>query len=132
MKATFKNFEINAVYTGAKMAQWGGNTENWNHHNITVKNTDNGLKCRFDFWSSIAHPDMTEEYDVLNAFYCFVSDSISGKMNFEEFCGEFGYDTDSMTANKTWKSCKKSTEKLERIYNGDMYDLANELQEVAG
>lgn len=132
MKATFKNFEVEAVYTGAKKADWGDKYENWNHHLVVVTNKENNLKVTFDFWCSIAHPTMEKEYDVLNAFYCFVNDAISGSYNFEEFCGEFGYDTDSRKAEKIWKACQESLEELQRIYDGDIYDLVNELQEIAG
>ncbi len=132
MKATFKNFEVSAVYTGSKAAEWGNGRKNWNHHRITVENTENGARTSFDFWASIAQPRIETEYDVLNAFYCFVSDAISGDMDFSEFYGEFGYDEDSRTAGKDWKACQRSSEELARIYDGDIYDLANELQEVAG
>lgn len=132
MKATFKNFEVSAVYTGSKAAEWGNGRENWNHHRIAVKNTDTGARTSFDFWASVAEPELRTEYDILNAFYCFVSDAISGDMDFSEFCGEFGYDEDSRTAEKTWKACKRSSEKMKRICDGNIYDLANELQEVAG
>jgi hypothetical protein len=131
-KATFENFSIRATYTGSKAAQWGNGRENWNHHKVTVTNKDNGLKTSFDFWASIANPNLETEYDILNAFYCFIGDAISGDMTFSEFCGEFGYDEDSRSAERTWKACKRAADKLKRIYDGDIYDLANRLQEIAG
>lgn len=132
MKTTFKNFEIISEYTGNKKADWGGNQENWNHHNIIVKNKETKKQTSFDFWASIMNPELSTDYDLKNSFYCFVSDAISGTYTFEEFCGEFGYDTDSRKAEKTWKSCQKSSVKLKRIYSGNIYDLVNELQEIAG
>jgi len=126
-RANYKNFKITANYTGAKAAKWS--KDNYNHHNITVINTDNGKRTRFDFWASIAHPVLESEYDVINAFYCFVSDAVSGLETFEEFCADFGYDNDSITALKTWRACKRSYNKLTRIYNGDLYVLINELSE---
>ena len=131
-KATFENFAIKATYTGSKPAQWGNGRENWNHHKVTVTNTGNKLKTSFDFWASVAKPNVETEYDILNAFYCFISDAISGDMSFSEFCSEFGYDEDSRSAEKTWKACKRAADKLKRIYDGDIYDLANRLQEIAG
>ena len=133
-KAMFENFSIKATYTGSKPAQWGNGreSENWNHHKVTVTNKEHNLKTSFDFWASIARPNMETEYDILNAFYCFISDAISGYMTFSEFCGEFGYDEDSRSAEKTWKACKRASDKLKRIYDGDIYDLSNRLQEIAG
>lgn len=132
MKVTFENFEITATYSGSKAADWGNKHENWNHHRITVKNVENRRWAQFDFWASIAHPKLDGEYDVLNAFYCFVSDAISGSYTYEEFCDEFGYDEDSRRAEKTWKACKRTSKKLARIYEGDIYDLSDKLQGVAG
>lgn len=134
MKITWKNFAISAEYRGDKPAPWtvdGKRKQNWNYHRVTIRNVDNGLYTGFDFWASIARPHLETEYDLLNAFYCFVSDAVSGLESFEGFCSEFGYDTDSRTAERTWKACKRSTAKLERITGGaDLYDLCNELSEV--
>jgi hypothetical protein len=99
---------------------------------VTVTNTETENEIEFDFWASIAKPELESEYDILNAFYCFISDAISGTYTFEEFCSEFGYDEDSRRAEKIWKECKKSYGKLISIFDGDIYDLANELQEIAG
>lgn len=128
-RANYKNYRIAATYTGEKAAPWGNGQENWNHHRITVTNTETGKRTTFDFWASIAHPVLDSTYDVLNAFYCFVSDAVSGMESFTEFCSNFGYDNDSITALKTWRACKRSYDKLSRIYDGDLYDLINELSE---
>lgn len=130
MTYTFNNFRITAEYTGSKPAAWS-NSKNWNHHRITVTNTENGKRTGFDFWASLMNPHLSSRYDVLNAFRCFVDDAICGEMAFEDFCFELGYDADSRQSEKTWKACKKSTEKLTRIYGGNLYDLINSLEDFA-
>ena len=83
---------------------------------------------------SIMNPEIDSEYDTLNAFYCFVSDALSGTYSFSEFCGEFGYDEDSRKAEQTWKACQRSLKKFERVSGyglDEMYDFINELSEVA-
>lgn len=133
VKATFKQFEIKANYKGTKKAEWSDNRhQNFNNHMVTIKNIETEQKITFEFWASIAHPVLNKEYDILNAFYCFVSDAVSGSESFENFCSELGYDSDSRTAEKIYRKCKKQLEKLNRIYDGDIYDLVNELQDVAG
>lgn len=128
----FRNWRVSAVYTGSKKADWGDKMpENWNHHTVTVTNKINGKRTRFDFWASNMKTYLTSRYDVLSAFRCFVDDALSGEMEFEEFCREFGYDEDSRRAEKTWKACKRSTEKLRRIFDGSLYDLINSLEEYA-
>lgn len=129
-KATYKQFEIKATYKGTKKAEWS--SDNFNNHMITVTNTETKEKITFEFWASNARPKLNREYDILNAFYCFVSDAVGGSESFEYFCSEFGYDTDSRKAEKIYRKCKKQLEKLNKIYDGDIYDLVNNLSEIAG
>jgi len=102
MNANFQDFSISAKYLGNKQAAWG---DNWNNHKVTVKR--NGASVS-------------------------VSDAICGYMPFEEFCSELGYDTDSRKAYQAWNACQAAHRKLRKIYSGDIYELANELQEIAG
>ncbi len=127
--ATFKQFEVKASYKGNKKAE-GSN--NFNNHMVKVTNTEINQSVTFEFWASISELELKKEYDILNAFYCFISDSVSGSYSFEDFCSEFGYDTDSRQAEKIHRKCVKQLDKLKKIYDGDIYELVNELQEVAG
>lgn len=133
MKTNFNEFTITAEYTGSKPADWGNGRENWNHHRITVYSSRTNKRTGFDFWASIMNPHVDSRADVLSAFECFVSDALAGRDSFEDFCAEFGYDTDSRRAERTWKACKRSWEKLIRVSGYDIneiYALANSLQEV--
>ena len=132
MKATFKEFTINTRFDMDKPSGW--DERNWNHHTVTVYSKTTGKRTSFDFWGSIMNPEIDSEYDTLNAFYCFVSDALSGTYSFSEFCGEFGYDEDSRKAEKAWKACQRSLKKFERVSGyglDEMYDFINELSEVA-
>lgn len=129
METIYKDFKIKSEYKGDKAAPWGDRQENWNNHIITVKNITTGKRTSFEFWASIMHPEIQTEDDLLNAFECFVSDALSGENSFEDFCNEYGYDTDSRSAERTHKACVKSNQKLKGIYAGDLYELANELNE---
>lgn len=130
MTYEFNGFKITATYKGNKPAKWS-NGENWHNYWVSVSNTKTGKGTGFDFWASVMKPDLSSRYDVLNAFRCFVDDAISGDMSFHEFCIEFGYNEDSRTAEKTWKACKRSGEKLRNVYDGDIYDLINSLEDFA-
>lgn len=130
---TYREFKISAEFDGKKVASWDANNDR--HNKVTVKNLDNGKRTSFDFWGSVVNPRVESEYELLNAFYCFVSDALAGVDSFENFCSEFGYDTDSRNAEKIWRACKRSTNKIFNLtgYSLDMlYDLVNDLQEVAG
>lgn len=131
MEITHNEWNLKTVYIGEKAAPWSGNTPNYNHHRITVKYLPTGKQTGFNFWCSLVHPRIESKYDIMNAFRCFVDDCLGGSESFEDFCSEFGYDTDSRKAYNTWKECRRSKEKLERITDGkvDIYDLINSLEE---
>jgi len=73
----------------------------------------------FDFGQSIAagekEPTM---YDVLSCLQKYEIGS------FEEFCGDFGYDEDSRSAEKTYKAVSKEYEAMSRMFT------ESELQEI--
>lgn len=75
------------------------------------------------------NPEIRKDSENIEAFDSFVRDAVCGKDSFENFCSELGYDTDSRSAERIHKACIVSLHKLERIYGGDVYDLANELSE---
>ena len=128
IKTTFKEFEIKATYKGDKKATWSDN--NFNNHMVKITNTDTKMSTSFEFWASIMNPEIIKESEVLEAFSCFISDAMSGENDYNEFCSEFGYEEDSRQARSTWRACQRANNKLKRIYDKDIYDLANELQEV--
>jgi hypothetical protein len=130
MKTTFKNLEITSTFLGDKAWDVKGlNTTNRNNHLITVKNTDTNKKVTFDFWASIANPGIETEEELLSAFECFVSDSIAGDMDVFDFISEFGYSDDMKEAKRIYKACTTSNKKLRKVYDGDIYELANELNQ---
>ena len=125
---TAGTIEINSTFKGDKKANWSGGQENWNNHKVTVKHE--GKKFTFDYWASIVNPLMKEDSDNINAFYCFLSDAVSAKESFSDFCSGFGYDEDSRTAERIYKACEKALVKFERVFECDLYDLINEIQET--
>ena len=135
MKANYKNFKISTGNGDYKRPIW--DTKPHKHYIITVVNTETKARTNFSFYASLAQPDFKSEYDVLNAFYCFVSDAVAGIDTFENFCSDFGYDTDSIKALKTYRACERALKKFTHVsnmsaYSDTIYDFANELQEIAG
>lgn len=124
-------------------------------YEYTVQNTafPASTAVQFDFFGSINERDeilrLNKKYDssesvrkstkaILEAnnketfafaLYCFIGDAVAGDMIFSDFCSEFGYDEDSQTAFNTYMECQKAFKKLKSIYDGDIYDLSNSLQE---
>ena len=76
-----------------------------------------GRSLTVDFFGGSAVYDIKAE-DVLSSL-CL--DASAGAQDFDEFCSEFGYDTDSRKAHDTWKACKVASRKI-RQFLGDNFD----------
>lgn len=110
---------------------WDKDNRKVNKFKVSIKVGDK--RTSFDFYGSINDCNNgvieMQENDLKHALYCFVSDSCSAKDTFENFCGEFGYDTDSRSAERIYKACVKSLEKYERLTAADIYEVVNELND---
>lgn len=86
-------------------------------------------RTSFDFFGSVNDWNKNKRStDAKFAVYCFLSDALAGENSFEDFCSEFGYDTDSRKAEKIYKACEKSAEKAKRIFS-DLYQAIEFFQE---
>lgn len=61
--------------------------------------------------------------DVLS---CLFSDVFYDGMDFEEFCGELGYDTDSRRAHSVWKAATRQAVKFKDLLGDDFEALQAE------
>jgi len=133
MKTTIKTktagiITITSTYLGNDRAGWSGSAENWNNHQITIEN--NGKEYEFEFWASIVNPVINTDSDNINAFYYSLSDAISAKDSFEDFCSNVGYDEDSRKAEAIYKACEDTLSDVEGAFECDLYDLINEIQDT--
>ena len=63
-----------------------------------------------------------DEYDIIT---CLTKDDPG---SFENFCSDFGYDTDSRSAEKTYKAVKAEWEKVLRVFgDGECLDDLREI-----
>jgi hypothetical protein len=65
----------------------------------------------------------TREPDAADVLDCLLSDASSADQSFEDWCGDYGYDTDSRRHERTYKAVVRQTAKL-RAFLGDDYDRA--------
>jgi hypothetical protein len=128
MVSNFQNFKVKSTFKGNKASTW--NINNFNNHMIKVTNDDNQESITFEFWASIAKPTISTDYDLLNAFYCFIGDCASGVESFEDFCSNFGYDNDSREAKQIHKACKKSLTKFCKLMELNKSDCHTILWEL--
>ena len=134
MRTQYKQFRITSTFLNDKLWSADDKMQNYNNHLVTIVNTETHKKTAFEFWGSIMKPEIETEQELLFAFYCFLSDGEGSRYGFENFCFEFGYDTDSRKAYKTFKACEKSLKKAERIGIDENMacDIMNDLQENYG
>ena len=131
IKLCGKTIELNSVWENKKPSNWD-TTSHCQHHKIFVGVDDETIS--FDFWASKAKNRITEEKEVVFAFYCFLTDSLSAENTFSEFCGEFGYDQydeygiENKRAKTCYNGCLTARNKFGKLFSGvDIYDMVNEM-----
>ena len=68
-----------------------------------------------------AHTKPPTAADILD---CLASDAsgVENARSFEDWCGEFGYDTDSRSAEKTYRLCVDQAQELKAFLGADLYN----------
>jgi hypothetical protein len=92
-----------------------------------------GKNYSFDFWGSIADAEKVRHgekrnccpsnYDILACL-----DTLSDGYSFEDFCSSYGYNTDSRTAEKTYKAVMKQIAGLKKILPPEAIAELNEIE----
>ena len=87
----------------------------------TVTLKMDGKQMTIPFYKGIGHHG--EEPTAEEVLECLASDAcgVDNSQTFEDWCSEYGYDTDSRRAERIYNACLKSTEKLRRFL-GDKFE----------
>lgn len=59
-----------------------------------------------------------------DVLYCLCIDTRAGEQSFEEFCSDFGYDSDSLLARRAWRECVKLAPSVRRFLGSDFDAVA--------
>jgi hypothetical protein len=94
--------------------------DNANHFKCKIKNKNKSITVYYSQGYGIANDPNTEA--VLNAL---LVDFWSHDMSFSEFCSNYGYSEDSLSALKTFKLCSKNSLKVKKLFNGSLNDFLN-------
>lgn len=90
-------------------------------YNIVLKNASH--RYRFTFGQSITNTGICPTaYDVLA---CLEKYPV---YDFDTFCGDYGYDTDSRSAYKTYKAVLREWKNVEKLFTPDQIELLQEIQ----
>lgn len=85
-------------------------------------------RLTFDFWGSIADAEAgktdIQPYDVLAC----ISGDVSTPDTFEDFCSEFGYDTDSIKAKQMFTRCSNFASRLRAFFTEAEQQQLQEIQ----
>ena len=83
----------------------------------------NGKKTMFTFGDSRANSNNAKNPEIFKEEYkniildCITSDYYSECGNFDDFCSEFGYDSDSRKAYKSYKAVQRQSEKHHKVFS---------------
>lgn len=108
---------------------------NYHGHFKIHLSTESGSDS-FDFYGSandaVKQKVIMNDEDLKYALKCIIDDALSGTYSFEEFCNEFGYDEDSRRAEKIYKACANTYNRLSAlgISENEMCVIVNDLNEV--
>ena len=116
--------KFSAKLSNTKEPSW---TTRGQHNHFLVKFSRGRKSVSFDYFDSEKNyqdgKTVIRPYDALAC----CSNELDCAETFEEFCGDFGYDLDSRSAEKTFRALKKMSKKMSAFFTGEM---ADELREI--
>ena len=112
MKSILENVIIESEHIGN--AVWGA--DKWRTDKWEVSLYRGEAKIMIEFHLGVGNNG--RQPDLKEVIYALLSDGYAGSLSFEDFCSDFGYDTDSRKAFATWEACKESGEKLGKLFSG--------------
>jgi hypothetical protein len=77
--------------------------------NRNPQKTRSNLLLYADDLKRVSKPKPLNIDDVL---YCLLMDSQAGSQSSDDFCDNYGYDNDSISANETYRACQKNGKKV--------------------
>lgn len=128
-------FEVKATRTGVvKGFPYSQDKLPHNRFNVVVVSPE-GDRVSFSFFGSYQdYFDGVVKLDDLalaSAFYSLLTDAEAGRMTYEEFLENFGYDPEDKNTKKIYKAVQKAAEKVDRLGISEdlFYELMTTLQE---
>lgn len=92
--------------------------DDWDHLSWSITLAFQGRTMETKFHTGLGIVGEPTIGDLLSSLALDASSVIDGQ-SFEEWAGDFGYDTDSRKAERTYRACKAQAEKLEGLLGED-------------
>lgn len=90
-----------------------------NHYRCQIKAGRSRMTVLFSMGSALMHePELKEVLD------CLASDAsgLENARSFEDWCGEYGYNTDSRWAERTYRTIERQADKLKNLLGESAYE----------
>ena len=87
----------------------------FNHYAVTIKRTIEHFKYEYIKIYYSMGSLIKEKPDLVDVLSSLISDT-NDLDTFEDWCGCFGYDTDSIKANKMYKQCLEELKQLKKMF----------------
>lgn len=88
-------------------------------------NRKTGQSYGFEFWNSVSAKNKNERPNAYDVLVCL--DTYSDGDSFEDFCSVYGYDTDSIMAEKTYKAVMKQIDGLKQVFTAEQLSELNKI-----
>ena len=115
----FPQFKITTTFIEKVKSEYGYA----NKYKVTIRNGKKHFSTTFT--DSINNTQKGIKSDDIDIIYCIVADAqcVQWNNSFEDFCSEFGYDTDSRSAERIYNACEKTYNNIQRLFNSDGFDF---------
>ncbi len=111
-----------------KSPLWGKDGKHGIHYSVTLKNGRGSYT--FDFWDSISAKEKEERTRIVvkpSAYSILACLDVMYEDTFEDFCSSFGYDTDSIMAEKTYRAILEQDRMLRKIFTNEQMEMLSEI-----
>lgn len=118
--------KFRATLSDTKAPAWSDNGKYGHHYRVTLSKP--AKRLTFDFWSSIADEEegikTVRPYSVLA---CISGDAYCPE-TFEDFCGEYGYERDSIKVLQTFRRCSAFAKRLRAFFTEPELEQLQEIR----
>lgn len=96
-------------------------SQNMDHYRVTLRNADR-KRMTLVYSKGYGHNNKPPEVD--EVLDCVASDAagFENSNGFEDWCSEYGYDTDSRSAERTYKAIEKQAAKLQAFLGTEAFN----------
>ena len=101
---------------------WAKDERHGIKYNVIIKNAKHHFS--FAFWDSIHNQENNLKPTAYDVLACLTKYDVG---SFKNFCDDFGYDTDSITAAKTYKAVKKEFANIIQLWTSSEIEKLSEI-----